>query len=219
MLSDNQPPSIRVSVNGRDLNFLDYAAKGKPFNLFLSDASGIVPSTVKVLIDRKNLDTALVSRIPVQADMREVSCTAYPKKETNVDSLTVIAEDFAGNPAAATFAYMPGEDLTIKSFSCHPNPFTAKQDNSGKTLQTIRFAFLITDIAQSASIVVYTIGSRAVWKWQRDDGIIGYQEVPWDGKTSQGYRIANGTYYAKLSVSNSSKKASTTIRIAKLEGY
>jgi|GEM_PF-1235910 hypothetical protein len=219
LLSDNQPPQIRVSVNGRELTFLDYAAKGKPFNISLTDASGVVPATVKVLLDRKNLDSALVSGIPVQSDMREVSCTAYPKKESAVDSLTIIAEDFAGNSAASTFAYMPGEELAIKNFSCHPNPFTAKQDNSGNTVQTIRFAFLLTDVAQSASLTVYTIGSRAVWKWQRDDGIIGYQEVPWDGKTSQGYRIANGTYYAKLVVTNGSKRIFSTIRIAKLEGY
>jgi hypothetical protein len=219
LLSDNQPPQIQASVDGRNLTFLDYAAKGKPFNLFLSDASGIVPSSVRVLLDKKSLDTALVSHIPVQSDLTQISCTAYPKKESNVDSLTVMAEDFAGNVAATTFAFLPGEDLTIKNFSCHPNPFTAKQDNSGKTIQTIRFAFLLTDVAQSASIVVYTIGSRVAWSWQNNTGIIGYQEVPWDGKTSQGYRIANGTYYAKLSVKNGSKSATSIIRIAKLEGY
>ncbi len=219
LITDNQAPHIQVSVDGRNLTFLDYAAKGKPFNLFLSDASGIVPSSVRVLLDNKSFDSALVSRIPVQTDMREVSCTAYPKKESNVDSITVIAEDYAGNQAATTFAYYPGEDLAIKSFSCHPNPFAAKQDNAGRSIQTIRFAFLLTDVAQSASIVIYTIGNRVVWSWQNSNGIIGYQEVPWDGKTSQGYRIANGTYYAKLTVKNSSKSASSIITIAKLEGY
>jgi flagellar hook assembly protein FlgD len=114
---------------------------------------------------------------------------------------------------------MPGEDLAIKSFSCHPNPFSAKQDNNGSTIQTIRFAFLLTDVAKEAKIVLYTIANRIVWTWQKTDGTIGYQEVPWNGKTSQGYRIANGTYYAKLTVKNDSKKATSIIRIAKLEGY
>jgi hypothetical protein len=219
LLTDNQPPQIQASVDGRSLTFLDYAAKGKPFNLFLTDASGIVPSSVRILLDKNGLDTVLVSRIPMQTDMRQVSCTAYPKKEKTIDSLTVIADDFAGNTAVTTFAYMAGEDLTIKNFSCHPNPFSAKQDNSGNTIQTIRFAFLLTDVAQSASIVIFTIGSRSIWSWQNNSGIIGYQEVPWNGKTSQGYRIANGTYYAKLSVKNASKTATSTICIAKLEGF
>jgi len=46
-----------------------------------------------------------------------------------------------------------------------------------------------------------------------------YQEVEWNGKTSNGYRIANGTYYAKLIAINDSKKVIKSIRIAKLEGY
>jgi len=47
-LADVKPPDVRTSVNGRELNFLDYAAKGKPFNILLNDASGILPSSIKV---------------------------------------------------------------------------------------------------------------------------------------------------------------------------
>jgi hypothetical protein len=218
-LSDTRPPQIRSSVDGREVMFLDYAAKGRPFNLFLSDASGVIPSSVKVVLNKRTLDSGLVSKTALQSDLREFSMTAYPKKEYAVDSLSVSAQDLAGNNATTVFAYMPGEDLAIKTFSCHPNPFTAKQDNNGATVQTIRFAFLLTDVAKEARIVIYTIANRVVWTWQKTNGIIGYQEVPWDGKTSQGQRIANGTYYAKLSVKNDSKKATSIIRIAKLEGF
>ncbi len=218
-LSDIKPPQIRASVYGREILFLDYAAKGKPFNLFISDQSGIIPSSITVSLNNQALDTSLVSKVASQPDLKELSITAYPKKEYSIDSLSVTAQDFAGNSNTAVFAYMAGEDLTIKHFSCHPNPFSAKQDNALHTLQTIRFAFLITDVAKDASIVIYTIANRVIWKWEKTDGIIGYQEVPWDGKTSQGYRIANGTYYAKLTVKNDSKKVTSIIRIAKLEGY
>ncbi len=217
--SDTRPPQIKASVDGREVTFLDYAAKGKPFNLFLSDVSGVLPSSVRVLLNNKAIDSAFLSRVAPQADLRELSITAYPKKEYTIDSLTVLAQDLAGNTVSTVFAYMPGEDLAIKSFSCHPNPFTAKQNNAGATIQTIRFAFLLTDVAQQASIVIYTIANRVVWTWQQTTGVIGYQEVPWDGKTAQGYRIANGTYYAKLTVKNSSKKATSIILIAKLEGF
>jgi len=216
---DSRPPQIRASVDGRDIQFLDYAAKGKPFLLFLTDASGILPSSVRVLLNNKTLDTALVSRVAPQADLKDLSLTAYPGKASAIDSMTVTAQDLAGNDAVSVFAYMPGEDLAIKSFSCHPNPFTARQDNNGATIQTIRFAFLLTDVAKDASIVIYTIANRIVWTWHMTDGVVGYKEVPWDGKTSQGSRIANGTYYAKLTVKNDSKKATSIIRIAKLEGF
>ena len=51
------------------------------------------------------------------------------------------------------------------------------------------------------------------------NGLIGYQEIEWDGRDMDGYRIANGTYYAKLTASNAKRKVKKIIRIAKLEGY
>ena len=219
MLADAAPPQIRTSVNGRELIFLDYAAKGKPFNIIVNDASGILPSSIKVSLNKKTIDSNIISSITTVKDLNNISLTAYPQKEYLIDSLSVYAEDLAGNGATKIFAYMPGEDLSIRFFSCHPNPFSAKQDGHGATLQTIRFAFLLTDVARDVSIIIYTIGGRVVWKWEKTGGTIGYQEVEWDGKTTNGYRIANGSYYAKLMAVNDSKKVIKNIRIAKLEGY
>ncbi|HEX7510807.1 MAG TPA: C25 family cysteine peptidase, partial [Chitinivibrionales bacterium] len=219
-LSDTKPPEIRASVNGRELVFLDYAAKDKPFNMRLRDASGIAPSSIVIRINGKIMDSGSVSRpVAAQTGLTDLTVTAYPKKQFAVDSLSVYAEDLAGNAATTVFAYMPGEDLRIKFLSCHPNPFTAAQNARGATMQTIRLAFLITDVARDVTLTVCTIGGKTVWKWQKSGGVIGYQEVEWDGKTADGHRLANGTYYAKLVAINDSKKVSKIIRIAKLEGY
>jgi hypothetical protein len=148
-----------------------------------------------------------------------VIVTAYPQKMNLIDSLTVMAEDNAGNKAIKTFAYRPGEKLSIRFFSCHPNPFTAKP---GKL---VRFAYLLTDLATDVSLTIYTISGRKVWTWENTGELIGYQEIAWDGTTlnqrmlNQGYRIANGTYYAKLVVKNKDTKIHKIIRIAKLEGF
>jgi hypothetical protein len=206
-------------VDGREIVFLDYAAKDKPFNLLLNDPSGIVPASVAVRLNGKSLDAGDMSTVSGSNNYGDVAITAYPRKQRSVDSLAVYAEDFAGNNATAVFAYMPGEDLRIQFLSCHPNPFTAAQDRSGNTAKTIRFAFLLTDIARDVSLTVYTIGGNVVWSWRKSTGIIGYQEVEWNGKTSGGNRIANGTYYAKLVAASEGKKAVKKIRIAKLEGY
>jgi hypothetical protein len=218
-LSDVSPPQIRTSVNGRELDFLDYAAKGKPFNIMLGDASGVWPGSIKVLINHKALDGNSISRTASSSDLGNLTITAFPAKQNSIDSMSIYAQDLAGNATTAVFAYMPGEDLAVKFFECHPNPFTAKQDASGNTIQTIRFAFLLTDVARDVSITIFTISSRVVWKWDKTGGTIGYQEVEWNGKTSSGARIANGTYYAKLTAVNDSKKVTKNIRIAKLEGY
>ena len=219
VVSDIKPPQIRALVDGREIVFLDYAAKDKPFNILMNDPSGIIPSSIMLRLNGKLVDPHDLSSVSNANSFGDITMTVYPRKERSVDSLSVFAEDFAGNATTAVFAYMPGEDLRITFFSCHPNPFTAAQDRSGRTAQTIRFAYLITDVARDVSITIYTIGGNAIWKWRTMNGVIGYQEVEWDGKTSDGYRIANGTYYAKLVATGENKKVVKRIRIAKLEGY
>jgi hypothetical protein len=218
-VNDVTAPQIRALVDGREIVFLDYAAKDKPFNILINDPSGIVPSLISIRLNGKPLDPDNLSLASNSNGFGDITMTAYPKKERSVDSLSVFAEDFAGNHVTAVFAYMPGEDLRISFLSCHPNPFTAAQNRSGSTAQTIRFAFLVTDVARDVSLTIYTIAGNVVWKWHTSSGVIGYQEVEWNGKTSDGRRIANGTYYAKLVATSEGKKAIKKIRIAKLEGY
>jgi hypothetical protein len=134
-----------------------------------------------------------------------------------VDSLVVRAHDYAGNSSEMAFAYMPGEDLRIKFFSCHPNPFTARKTSGGTKL--VRFAYLLTDIADDVILSIHSMSGKRVWTWKSGGDQIGYQEVAWNGITDTGYRTANGTYYAKLVASNDQKRVKKIIRIAKLEGY
>jgi hypothetical protein len=217
--NDVKPPQIRAMVDGREIIFLDYAGKDKPFSILMNDPSGIIPSSIAIRLNGKQVGNQELSPVSNANGYGDVTVTAYPKKERTVDSLAVFARDFAGNEATAVFAYMPGEDLAIKFFSCHPNPFTAAQDRTGQTAQIIRFAYLLTDVARDVSITVYTIGGHPIWNWRSISGTIGYQEVEWNGKTSDGRRIANGTYFAKLTATAEGKKAIKRIKIAKLEGY
>ncbi len=217
--ADNSPPEIQVFVGGKEILYLDYAAKNKPFTIFIFDSSGIDSSFTKVLHNGSPLDKTHNSSLIPSASPSTATLTAYPPKMNEVDSITIITQDLAGNRAQKSFAYKPGENLSIRFFSCHPNPF------SGKPGKFIRFAFLITDVADKVTLTVYTISGRKVWSVSNRSNIIGYQEIRWDGTTSNqrinnvGYRIANGTYYAKLVVSNSEKSVEKIIRIAKLEGY
>jgi flagellar hook assembly protein FlgD len=123
----------------------------------------------------------------------------------------------AGNSIRRTCAYLPGKDLTIKSFTCHPNPFTARRQNDG-SIQKIRFAFLLTDIANSVTLSIFTVSGKKIKTWSLSE-LVGYQQIEWDGRDHEGYRLANGTYYAKLIVKNDRKKEKKIIRIAKLEGF
>jgi hypothetical protein len=215
-LTDTRVPDIELSVFGRTLNSLDYAAKDKPFSIMLSDPSEIYPGSVSISLNRKKLPPDSHSEIPFSGDLRNMLITAYPKPQRTIDSLEISLEDLAGNRASRTYAYMPGDDLSIKFLACHPNPFSVHKTPNG--IKLVRFAYLLTDLADKVVLSVYTVTGKKIKTWTFHD-VIGYQEQDWDGKDEDKYRIANGTYYVKLTASKGKKSVKKTIRIAKLEGY
>jgi hypothetical protein len=217
-LMDNRAPEIAVSVARRALTFLDYAARGKPFDLLLSDPSGIDPASVFITLNGREIDRSGYSLADISGKSTSLRSTIFPLKERAIDSLAIRACDFAGNDTSAAFAYMPGEKLAIRFLACHPNPFTARQSESGATIQKIRIAYLLTDVAKNVSVVIYSMTGKKVRTWSFPD-VIGYQEIEWDGKSQNGYRIGNGTYYLKMTAKNDTERVTRIVKIAKLEGY
>ncbi len=215
-LNDNTPPQIRLTVAGRELNFLDYVAKDRPFNVIISDPSGINSSSVELWLNNEELSEGSHSALNAAETPEHLNVTVYPTSQRSIDSLTVVAADLAGNVNEVTFAYMPGEDLKIKFFACHPNPFTAQTYPDG-TSQQIRFAFLLTDLSD-VELTLYTASGRNINNWRYSD-LIGYQEIEWNGRDRNGYRLANGTYFAKLTAKSRRATVQKIIPLAKLEGY
>lgn len=216
--ADTDPPHIRAYVGGREITVPDYVAKGKSFTILIADESGVEPESVRLYLNGRLLGDSECSEVAQAEDSSTVAVSAYPPPERDMDSLRVVARDFSGNVGEREFVYMPGEELRIRFFSCHPNPFKARTNARG-AIEKVRFAFLLTDLADEVKLTVYTIGGRPVWR-QSLSKVIGYHEIAWNGRTQTGgYRIANGTYYAKLEVSNEHKMVKEIIKIAKLEGY
>ncbi len=216
---DKTGPQIRAYVNGKEVLYVDYIAKGMPFNIIFSDTSGIDPTSISIKLNGEDLSNEQYSASSKNSSSTSLTITAYPPEINSVDTLSIYAKDLAGNESEKDFIYRPGQKLDIKFFSCHPNPFAARKGD------VIRFAYLLTDAASSVEMTIYTIAGRPVWRWKNDRQLTGYQEISWDGTTmndrinGKGFRLANGTYYAKLVVKNSKRKVEKIIRIAKLEGY
>ncbi len=216
--ADNNPPHIRAYVGGREISVPDYVAKGKSFTVLIADESGVDPASVQLFLNGRLLGESECSNVTEAEDSSTIAVSAYPPPERDMDTLRVVARDLSGNVGEREFAYLPGEELRIRFFSCHPNPFKAQTNDRGG-IEMVRFAFLLTDLADEVKLTVYTIGGRVIWQ-QSSKKVIGYREIAWNGRTRiGGHRIANGTYYAKLEVSNEHEMAQKIIRIAKLEGY
>ncbi|MFW6253337.1 MAG: C25 family cysteine peptidase [Chitinivibrionales bacterium] len=211
--NDSTPPQIQALIGGREMETVDYTPRNKPFTFIINDPSGIDKQSIILLQNKDTLETDYWNLAADENNQTSITITAIPPVIQTIDSLTVIARDLAGNRAEQTFAYLPGEKLNIKFFSCHPNPFT------GKKGKKVRFAFVLTDIAEDVSLSIFTIASKKIASFDLDPHRIGYQEIAWSGLTDNGYRIANGTYYAKLTARSGKRTVKKIIRIVKLEGF
>ncbi|MCX7726055.1 MAG: C25 family cysteine peptidase, partial [Chitinispirillaceae bacterium] len=216
-IDDISPPEINATSYGKSLVNLEYRAKDRPLTIFLADPSEILPSSIELFVNRKKIPSSMYSSISSSGGLQDITLSLYPESMEEVDSLRVVSYDLAGNKGERIFAYLPGSELSIKSFSCHPNPFTAKMNSDG-SISKIRFLFLLSDIASSVNLSIYTVSGKKIKSWTLNE-LIGLNLVEWDGRDEDGFRIANGTYYAKLTAKNDKKRVKKIIRIAKLEGF
>ncbi len=211
--SDRTPPTVRLMVDGRDISYTDFAPLNREFVCVISDSGGIDSSSVKFLLNSHAFASGKQTAILYSDSGRVATASLYPEKEHDVDTITVFAADKNGNAVKKSFTFRAGEELSIRFLSCHPCPFGAKAG------QIVRFAYLLTDEASDVSLSIYTIAGRRIWTYKTSGGYVGYQEIQWDGFDDMDHHLANGTYYAKLTVSGSGHTKTKIIRIAKMEGY
>ena len=71
-------------------------------------------------------------------------------------------------------------ELNVESFYAGPNPFT----------DTVFFAYKGDGMATSFGVTVYDLSGHRVWQLEKANTL----SVPWDGRDSDGGRLANGGY-------------------------
>ncbi len=221
VIYDCDAPHVDLTVAGYHVTQQGYAAKNAPFNLDISDPSGIPGSSISITLNNQPLQKSTLSELDLSQCRESFSVTAYPPAQHEYDSLRIHAADLAGNDTVVTYIYKPGKNLSISFLACHPNPFTARRTEN-TIREPIRLVYMITDDADRIDASIYTITGQVVRKWRYNSAEMtapGYHEIVWDGTTQFGHRIANGTYYFVLEARNEEKKAKKILKIAKCEGY
>ena len=109
---------------------------------------------------------------------------------SNFDSSTLIrtSVDSTDNPTS--------DKLDISRILNSPNPF------SDKTF----FTYLLTNDADEVAISIYTPTGRLVVKLEGASDYAGYNEELWDGRDTDGKRLANGVYLYKIKTEWADKK-------------
>ena len=118
-------------------------------------------------------------------------------------------KDVNGNYNTREIQFTVNETFDLKNVANYPNPIMGRAidpKNDGRT----RFTYVLTDDADEVTIKVYTVAGRLVKTFDNLPTGVGYHEYPrtvygWDCKDDQGYYLANGTYFYRLTAKKATK--------------
>jgi len=120
-----------------------------------------------------------------------------------------IAFDNTGNYADTTTYYLTvNNDFKILDLKNYPNPM--------RNQTTFIFNLSGSNIPTGCKIKIYTVAGRLI-KQINASANIGYNQIPWDGKDSDGDFMANGVYLYKLIIDGDNKRETSIQKLAILK--
>lgn len=113
----------------------------------------------------------------------------YPELIKGPNRLTVVYRIDNDNVDTASFDVVVSDELLVKDLYNYPNPMKSETN----------FIFNLAGSAtpQKFIIKIYTVSGKLIKELDYPVNI-GFNQIPWDGKDSDGDFVANGTYLYKL---------------------
>jgi len=137
-----------------------------------------------------------------------------PELSPGRHTFELLAMDCNGNAMEPVelFLRVSGQ-FDIQMLGTYPNPF--KRETS--------FAYVLTLPAEKISIKIYTTSGRKirdldpVYMTQDPNPFSAdYHEVVWDGTDEDGYDVANGVYFYRMTATSEGKSEEITGKIARI---
>lgn len=131
----------------------------------------------------------------------------YPVFKNGTNKLTLIYKYDTDETDTAYYDFTASDLLTIKELYNFPNPMKDHTD----------FVFNLSGNFNSAGskIKIYTAAGRLI-REINFTGILGYNQISWDGRDSDGDNVANGTYLYKIVTEDDSGKESSVQKLVVL---
>jgi flagellar hook assembly protein FlgD len=87
-----------------------------------------------------------------------------------------------------TFSIATTTSLAVTDVVNYPNPFRGRTD----------FTFQTNRDGAETTVKIYTVNGRLIQELDGYYTILGYNELPWDGRDRDGDALANGVYLYKI---------------------
>ncbi len=214
--SDTRAPELEAAFDGRPFAANAWVDGGAAIALRLRDANGIDLAAGKtaILLDGQTVEAANWSLPDSIADGNLIPLTLHPALQPGRHTLLVTASDCSGNAAPAReFVFQVAENFKLTLVGTYPNPFTVRTT----------FVYLLSSSADKFSLRIYTAAGRLIRRFDGrgsedpDPLSADYHEITWDGKDEEGFTVANGVYFYRLTARSGDKTEEKTGKIARLQ--
>lgn len=237
---DTEPPHIEANVEGQEFTQTlntsggqafthgGYISKNGVISFVLMDANGIDvfdnivrlylsdgTDVTEITNDQYSLTITPgnLNQIPLKYQLNNISKGTY--------YITLECHDVNGNEENLEIEFIVNDVFDIINFANYPNPVknaTVSYHNSGRT----RFTYVLTDDADKVNIKIYTVSGRLVKTFKNLPASVGYHEYPrtilgWDCRDKDGYFLANGVYFYRITAIKGNKKIEKTQKMAILK--
>ena len=208
---DAQPPVVEIHVDGRPAHSGMLTSTDPLISILVQDQNGVDLSSTafQLLLDGHTPESlALPDSI---ANANQVSVQGLVSLASGDHQLVVQAQDCYGNRAEPVELQLRvAADFQLQVLGNYPNPFAA----------TTVFAYRLTLPAEKLLLKIYSTSGRMIRsidaRLESSDPLpltADYHELIWDGTDDQGYDVANGVYFYRLTAwrNGTSKEASGKI--------
>ena len=213
--SDQDPPHIDATFDGRPYVPNTFVNRKPVIALHLQDQNGIdiAEGKLQILLDGQSLnDESWVMPDSIR-DGNLITLTLCPELQPGLHHLTVTASDCIGNTTAAQeFSFQVAEVFDLNLLGTYPNPFSRR----------MTFVYLLSTSAEKLSLKIYTAAGQLIREFDGkntedpDPMSADYHEITWDGTDDDGFEVANGVYFFRLTARSGNSSEEITGKIARI---
>jgi hypothetical protein len=218
LTGDSIGPSLDITYDGIKVQSGDFIQKNPQIVLKYLDESKIViraDSNIQI-----TLDDSLISYFPNGIPNPDIQII-YPENKflratviykpmliEGEHRFKFVAYDKSANSDTTKYTLTVSSDFKISGLTNYPNPM--------KGFTTFLFNLSGCNTPSSCKIKIYTVAGRLI-KEINTSANIGYNQIQWDGRDSDGDYMANGVYLYKLIIEGDNKKESSIQKLAILK--
>lgn len=218
---DHTKPTVSLNVEGQEFTHGGYIAGDGTISIILKDENGIdlfdnVPELYLEgqLIKQENYSIAITSdnliHVPIKYKLENLSEGNY--------TLEIECHDLNSNHVSHSLDFRVSAKFDIINLANYPNPISLNTENPVNRGRT-RFTYVLTDNADKVDLKIYTVSGRLVKKFSNLSSSVGYHEFPrsvhgWDCRDEEGYLLANGVYFYRITAKKGNKTIEKTGKMA-----